>query len=201
MYQTNERRLGEAVLADRDTLKAKRFMKRSLKKHLSLLLALAVMIVTVCSGTCTVSAANWNMNAFLKTYSDSHFNLNNEPNRVMTIEEYIAITYAYSYYGKGSSATPAKDKNGRAPSAWCAKYVQAEVEKGTVIPKNISYTDPATVAFAAEFLSRAKGKYNYDFNNLYSFSGTDGLTPESKMFLNVAVDHSLIPYYAGMNAS
>lgn len=159
------------------------------------------MLVTVCSGTCTVSAANWNMGTFLKTYSDPHFNLNNEPNRVMTVEEYIAITYAYSYYGKGSTKTPAKDKNGRAPSAWCAKYVQAEVDKGTVIPANISYTDPVTVAFAAEFLSRAKGKYNYDFNNVYSFSGTDGLSAESKMFLNVAVDHDLIPYTAGMNAS
>ena len=176
-------------------------MKKALKKHLSLLLALAVMLVTVCSGTCTVSAANWNMGVFLKTYSDPHFDLNNEPNRVMTVEEYIAITYAYSYYGKGSAKTPAKDKNGRAPSAWCAKYVQAEVDKGTVIPANISYTDPVTVAFAAEFLSRAKGKYNYDFNNIYSFSGTDGLSAESKMFLNVAVDHSLIPYTAGMNAS
>ena len=176
-------------------------MKKALKKHLSLLLALTVMLVTVCSGTCTVSAANWNMGTFLKTYSDPHFNLNNEPNRAMTVEEYIAITYAYSYYGKGSTKTPAKDKNGRAPSTWCAKYVQAEVDKGTVIPANISYTDPVTVAFAAEFLSRAKGKYNYDFNNVYSFSGTDVLSAESKMFLNVAVDHDLIPYTAGMNAS
>ena len=173
----------------------------SLRKPLSLMMTAFLMCGLFFAGVTDVWASNWNMKNFLKTYSDSHFNLSVEPDRAMTVEEFIAVVYAYSFYGKGSSSAPAADKNGKQPSAWCAKYVQAEVDKGTVKPSAVSWTDTATVAFAAEFLSRSKGKYNYDYNNLYSFTGTDGLSAESKMFLNVAVDYGLIPYSQGMNAS
>lgn len=179
----------------------KRKPARAVLCMLTALMLTAVSCLPGVTDTSAVYASNWNMTAFLKAYPDAHFNLKNEPERAMTKEEYIAVIYAYSYYGKGSPGTYTTDRSGRQPSAWCAPYVQAEVNKGTVKPSELSYTDPATVAFAAEFLARSKGLYSYDFNNFYSFTGTESLSPESKMFLNVAVDAGLIAYTPGMNAS
>ncbi|MBR5479286.1 MAG: S-layer homology domain-containing protein [Clostridia bacterium] len=144
---------------------------------------------------------NWNMEYFYKTYSDPHFNLNNEPNRVMTIEEFIAITHAYSYYGSGSASVTVRDKNGRTPSAWCAKYVQAEADKKVFDTEKISWSDPVTIAFAAQFMARSKGKYSYDSNNIYNFSGTAGMAADDVLYLSVAVDHGLIEYKSRMNVS
>lgn len=167
----------------------------------ALLLVCSLLIGLVPVLSTPAEAANWNMEYFLKKYSDSHFNLKNNPNGYMTIEEFIAIVTTYSYYGDGSSNTPATDKYGKQPSAWCAKYVQAEVDKRTVSPEKIGWSDPVTVAFAAQFLARAKGKYSYDSNNLYNFTGTQNLSPDDILYLSVAVDHGLIPYKAGMNVA
>jgi len=178
-------------------------MKRRIfcRRAAALLLAGCVALGAALAAAPEVSASSWDMTYFLKTYSDPHFNLKNDPDRAMTVEEFIAVVYAYSYYGGGSAKTPAKDKNGRQPSAWCAKFVQAEVDKATVTPSAVSWTAPATVAFAAQFLARAKGKYSYDFNNFYTFTGTSGLSAEDRMYLNVAVDCGLIAYRAGMDVS
>ncbi len=143
----------------------------------------------------------WNMSAFLKNYPDSHFNLNNEPNRVMTIEEFIALTHTYSYYGAGAENVTVVDKNGKSPSAWCGKYVQAEANKKVFDPERISWNDPVTLAFAAQFMVRSKGKYSYDANNLYTFSGTQNLSADDILYLCAAVDYGLIPYKPGMDVS
>ena len=165
------------------------------------LTAIFLAVVMLTGFIVPASAANWNMTYFLRKYSDWHFDLSKNPNSPMTYEEYIAIAYAYSYYGDGTTATPAVDKTGKAPSAWAAKYVQAEAAKNTITPSRVNYTANVTIADAAQFLSRAKGKYAYDYNNVYSFTGTSGLSAEDKMFLNVAVDHNLIAYTPGMNVS
>lgn len=169
-----------------------------MKKFIALFLTVVLLLSCIPS----VSAINnWNMEYFLKTYSDPHFNLQNEPDRAMTVEEFIAIVYAYSYYGGGNKNVTCRDKNGKAPSAWCAPYVQAEVDKKVVTPENISWTAPVTLAFAAQYLARAKGKYSYDASNLYTFTGTQGLDADDILYLSVAVDHGLIDYKAGMDVS
>lgn len=144
---------------------------------------------------------NWNMEYFYKTYSDPHFNLGNEPNRTMTVEEFIALEHAYSYYGSGATPVTVVDKNGKAPSAWCAKYVQAEANKKVFDPEKISWSDPVTIAFAAQFMARSKGKYSYDANNIYNFTGTAGMPADDILYLSVAVDCGLIQYTSGMNVS
>lgn len=165
-------------------------------------LAAAFLAMVLLTGLIVpASAANWNMTYFLRKYSDWHFDLSKSPNNPMTYEEYIAIAYAYSYYGDGTTATPAADSAGKTPSAWAARYVQAEVAKKTITPSEVNYTANVTLADVAQFLARAKGKYAYDYNNVYSFTGTSGLSAEDKMYLNVAVDHNLIPYTPGMNVS
>jgi len=178
----------------------------NVKRLLSLLMAFNLFLGLAFAAIPSAKAAvNWTsdseMEYFLKKYSDSHFNLKNNPDSAMTIEEFIAILYAYSYYGDGSNNTPAKDKTGKQPSAWCAKYVQAEVDKKTVTPEAISWSDPVTIAFAAQFLSRAQGKYSYNSNNLYSFTGTDGLKADDILYCSVAADHGLISYRTNMNVS
>ncbi len=165
------------------------------------LAAVFLAVVLLTSFIVPASAANWNMTYFLRKYSDWHFDLSKSPNNPMTYEEYIAIAYAYSYYGGGTTATPAKDITGKAPSAWAARYVQAEAAKKTFTPSEVNYTANVTLADVAQFLARAKGKYAYDYNNVYTFTGTSGLSAEDKMYLNVAVDHNLIAYTPGMNVS
>lgn len=166
------------------------------------LIALLLTVVMVLSCVPAAGAMNdWNMEYFLKKYSDPHFDLNNEPNRPMTVEEFLGIVYVYSYYSDGNKNVTCKDKNGKAPSSWCAPFVQAEVDKKVVSPEKISWTEPVTLAFAAQYLARAKGKYSYDSNNLYSFTGTQGLDADDILYLSVAVDCGLIPYSPGMDVS
>lgn len=173
-----------------------------MRKITTRLLALCLAVITLfCLIPAGNAASNWNMEYFLKKYSDPHFNLQNEPNRAMTVEEFIGIVYAYSYYGDGNANVTCRDKNGKAPSAWCAPYVQAEVSKGVVTPEDVSWTQPVTLAFAAQYLSRAKGKYSYDAHNLYSFRGTEGLGPDDVLYLSTAVDHGLISYTPNMDVS
>ena len=172
-----------------------------MKKFVVRLFSFFIAAVMLFAFVPTAHAANWNMEYFLKHYNDWHFDLTKNPDSLMTVEEFVAIVYAYSYYGNGTSTAPAADKTGAQPSAWCAKYVQAEVVKNTVVPSEVSWRSPVTLAFAAKFLARSKGKYAYDFNNIYTFSGVSSLSAEDKMFLNVAADHGLIDYTYGMNAS
>ncbi len=161
---------------------------------------LASLFLILCAVLCMAQPAAYATDYFLVHYPDPHFNLSNEPNRVATVEEFATYVTTRAYWAEGSTATPATDKNGKAPSAWCAKYLQKEIEKGTINPKKVSYSDPATVYFAAEFLSRCKGQYHYDYEYEYSFSNTSGLTAEQQMYLNVAAECKLIPYTPGMDA-
>lgn len=169
---------------------------RKIKRSAALTLVLCILCSLLCPAASAAEVTDW----FLVRFPDPHFNLANEPNRVATVEEFITYITVKAYEPKGSANTPATDKNGAQPSAWCAKYVQSEVDKGTLKPKEISYTEPATVAFAAKYLSNCKGQYQYDYENNYNFTNTDGLTPEQVMYLNVAVDKKLIPYTNGMSA-
>jgi spore germination protein YaaH len=159
-----------------------------------------ILISIICTSfSLNVVSSDWNLEYFLKKYSDEHFDLSKNSDEDMTVEEFIAIIYAYSYYGDGISKEPVEDKNGNLPSDWCSKYIAAEISKGTIIPSEISYKDKVDISFAAEFLSRSKGKYAYDFNNFYNFKNIENLSVERKMFLNVAVDNNLISYKDGMD--
>ena len=174
-------------------------MKRSVFSRLAALLLLCAVTLGLAQPAFALQQRN--MEYFLKKYSDPHFDLTVQPHRVMSAEEFIAVIYAYSYYGDGVTPVTAKDRTGASPSAWAAPYVQAEVNKGVVDPATLSWTQPATVAFAAEYLVRAKGKYSFDAVNAYSFKGTEGLTADQKLCLDCAVDWGLLPYTPGMDVS
>ena len=155
----------------------KKFFNRSISLILVLFLCMGMVPLL------PAESANYNMEYFLKKYNDPRFNLANDPDRAMTVEEFVAIIYAYSYYGDGVAPYSVPDKNGREPSSWCARYVCAEVSKKVIDPEKISWTEPVTVAFAAQYLARAKGKYSYDSNNLYSFTGTKNLSADDILYL------------------
>lgn len=137
---------------------------------------------------------------YLMTYQEAQFNLANEPTREMTVEEYIAVVTTQAYWTKGVSTTPVVDKYAKLPSSWAAPYVMAEVNKKTLDINKWGYQDKATIAFIARYLSVAKGKYHYEYENEYNFSNTGSLSVEDRMYLNVAVDHKLIAYTPGMDA-
>jgi len=161
---------------------------------------LTAFLLVLCAVLCQLQPVAYAVDYFLVNYPDPHFDLRNEPNRVATIEEFVTYTTTKPYWQKGVSTTPATDKNGKSPSEWCAKYVQQQVEMQHFFPQKISYSDPATVYFAAEFLSRCRGQYHWNYEYEYSFSNTSGLTAEQQMFLNVAAECNLIPYTPRMDA-
>ncbi len=135
-----------------------------------------------------------------RTYPNVNLDISNRPNDNMRADEFVALISHISYWSKGISGTYTTDKGGKTPIAWAAPYVQAEINKKVVDPKTFNYSDPATVAFAAKYLSNARGLYHWDFVNKYDVAGTDGLSAEDKMYLNVAFDNGLIKYYKGINA-
>ncbi len=169
---------------------------RKLKPAAAILLAVCTLFCLAAPAAAAYVEPDW----FLVHYPDPHFDLSKEPNRVATVEEFIAYVTAKAYYATGSTAAQVPDKTGKLPSAWCGKYVQAEIEKGVFDPKTYAYSEPATIAFVAEYFSRCKGKYHWEYENAYNFSYTSGLSAEQKMYLNVAADYKLIPYTSGMNA-
>ena len=150
-----------------------------------------------------VYAHNWDLKWFLIHYNNEYFDLSVAPDRDMTVEEFVAVVYAYSYYGDGSQSGSVSltDKNGNQPSDWCAKYIRAEVEKDTLSPKKIAWNDKATIAFAAQFLARAKGKYAYECNNKYNYSGAENLSAEDKLYIDTAIDCGLIKYSSSLDVS
>lgn len=175
--------------------------KGLIKKITAVLSLLCMMMGLIVALVNDASAHNWNIEWFLKHYNDSHFDLSIEPERNMTVEEFIAVIYAYSYYGDGAEGVSAIDKNGNSPSEWCAKYVGAEVQKNTVVPSETVWNDEVDLAFAAQFLTRAKGKYSYEFNNRYYYTGTEGLSAEDIMYIHLAIDCGLIEYTPFMDVS
>ena len=139
---------------------------------------------------------------FFNKHTDWHFDLTREPNRAMTVEELIALSTAYSYWGTGrTDGTLPKDKNGKLPSDWAAPYIREENRKTTFDPTRIAYDEPATLAFWMQFVARCKGLYSYNARNLYTFSGAQGLDPEQIMLMSAAVDYGLVPYRQNMDVS
>ena len=170
-------------------------------KRIARVLAALLLVAAMVACMVPVSAMHqWNMEYFLKKYSDPHFDLAKEPDRAMTVEEFLAVIYAYSYYGDGAAGSAA-DRDGKAVSPWAAPYVQAEVNKKVVDPAALRWSQTATVAFAAKYLCLAKGKYSYDAVNHYSFTGTQGLSADDLLYLDCAVDWGLISYAPGMDVS
>lgn len=134
-------------------------------------------------------------------HSDWHFDLSLEPDRAMTVEEFVALTTAYSYWSVGTDGETPRDKNGDLPSDWAAPYIRAEAAKGALTPSELDYDAPATLAFAMKFLVSSKGLYGFNAINLREFSGTDGLTTEEKLCLNTAVDYGIFTYRENMDVS
>ena len=120
----------------------------------------------------------------------------------MRVDEFIAVLSHYSYWSQPSAAPYSTDKYGQQALNWAAPYVQTEINKGVIKPNTIGYSDTATIAFAARYMSNAKGKYQWDFvNDDYKVTGAEGLSSEDKMYLYTAFDYGLIPYYEGINVN
>lgn len=161
-----------------------------IKKNIKSVCVLIVFLLII-NNVCT---------AFARTYPNPNLNIANRPNDNMKADEFIALISHISYWSPGVSGNYTLDKSGNEPIKWAAPYVQYEVNKNAVDPKTFNYSDPATVAFAARYLSNARGLYHWDFENKYNVSGTEGLSAEDKMYLNVAFDNGLIKYCKGINA-
>lgn len=58
--------------------------------------------------------------SFYDTHSDWHFDLRLEPERAMTVEEFVALTAAYSYWSVATDGDTPRDRNGDLPSDWAA---------------------------------------------------------------------------------
>ena len=139
--------------------------------------------------------------SFFNSHTDWHFDLTKHPDDSMTVEEFIALTTAYSYWSTGTQGTAPVDKDGDAPSAWAAPYILSEYRKGTIVPSEIDYQAKVNLAFVMEFFCHAKGLFSYNAVNLRSFTGTEGLNADQKLCLNTAVDYGIFTYTPGMDVS
>ena len=176
-------------------------MKRRIYRILSFALALVLL-----SGMLPVSAGNdWydTHPGWVATHSDPHFDITVRPNDPMTVEEFIAMTTARSYWTNGDTAgtdTP-RDKNGDLPADWAAPYIRYYSSRKAFDPARVDYDAPATLGFMMRFFASVKGLYSYNANNLYSFTGTEGYSSEELLLLSVAVDYGIVPYRKNMDVS
>lgn len=97
--------------------------------------------------------------SFYDTHSDWHFDLRLEPERAMTVEEFVALTAAYSYWSVATDGDTPRDRNGDLPSDWAAPYIRAEAAKGALTPSELDYDAPATLVFVMRFLVNSKELY------------------------------------------
>ena len=142
---------------------------------------------------------------WVATHSDKHFDITWEPDRPMTVEEFVALTTAYSWYVTGDTAGTyplPRDKNGDLPSDWAAPYIRYYAASKAFDPERVDYDAPATVGFMMMFFARLRGKYSFDAVNVhYRFAGTENYTPEEKLLLCAAIDYGIVPYTPGMDVS
>ena len=139
--------------------------------------------------------------SFFSSHTDWHFDLRREPDRAMRVDELIALSTAYSYWGTGSqTGVLPRDKNGNLPADWAAPYIRAEYAKGTFDPTKIAYDAPADLAFWLQFVAGCKGLYSFNANNLYTFTGVE-LDAEQRLLMSAAVDYGLAAYTENMDVS
>lgn len=139
--------------------------------------------------------------SFFETHSDWHFDLTQEPDRPMTVEEFIALTTAYSYWAVGIEGESPRDRDGDLPSDWAAPYIREEAQKGVIKPEELDYDAPITYAGAIQFIVNSKGLYDINAINLRTFRGQEQLTTEEILCLNTAVDYGIIPYDPGQDVT
>lgn len=139
--------------------------------------------------------------SFYVQHSDWHFDLTQEPDRAMTVEEYIALVRAYSYWSVGIDGESPRDRDGDLPSAWAAPYVREAAKYGIIDTKTVDYSQPITLGMAMEIIVHSKGLYGFNAINLYEFRGTEGLTNEQRLCLNTAVDYGILQYTPNMKVS
>ncbi|MBQ8587425.1 MAG: S-layer homology domain-containing protein [Oscillospiraceae bacterium] len=132
--------------------------------------------------------------SFFETHADWHFDLTQEPDRPMTVEEFIALTTAYSYWAVGIDGESPTDRDGNLPSDWAAPYIRHETAKGVIKPAQLDYDTPITYAGAIQFIVNSKGLYDINAINLRSFRGQEQLSTEEILCLNTAVDYGIITY-------
>lgn len=162
-----------------------------LKKIFSIFLA---TILGLCGSILPITTA------YSRDFPSPEFDTSINPNDIVRVDEFIALISHISYWSEPASAPYSTDKTGSEPIAWTAGYVQTEINKGIVKPEEIIYSAPTTIAYAARYLSTAKGLYPWDFEKKYNVKGTEKLSAEDKMYLDVAFDYGLIQYYDGINA-
>ena len=178
-------------------------MRRFFRPLLWLALAL---LLTVWLGATAFAGNEWYNThpEWVATHSDPHFDITIRPDDPMTVEEFISLTTARSYWAVGDTVgtnTP-RDKNGDLPSAWAAPYIRYYSANFKVFdPSRVDYDAPATLGFMMRFFASLKGLYSFDANNLYSFTGTRGYSTEELLLLSVAVDYGIVPYRENMNVA
>lgn len=158
---------------------------------------ISALLAVVFVATASIIPVN---TAFAREFPSSEFDTSINPKSVVRVDEFIALISHISYWSEPTDAPYTADKTGAQPISWAAGYVQTEINKGIVNPEEITYSEPATIAYAARYLSNAKGLYAWDFEKKYNTKGTEGLSAEDKMYLDVAFDHGLIQYFDGINA-
>ena len=151
----------------------------------------AILAFALLLGAVSASAIH---ESFFETHADWHFDLTQEPDRPMTVEEFIALTTAYSYWAVGIDGESPTDRDGNLPSDWAAPYIRQEAAKGVIKPAQLDYDAPITYAGAVKFIVNSKGLYDINAINLRSFRGQEQLTTEEILCLNTAVDYGIITY-------
>ncbi|MBR4131924.1 MAG: S-layer homology domain-containing protein, partial [Oscillospiraceae bacterium] len=178
-------------------------MKRIFRPLLWLALAL---LLTVGLSATAFAGNEWYNNhpLWVATHSDPHFDITVRPDDPMTVEEFISLTTARSYWAVGDTVgtdTP-RDRNGDLPSDWAAPYIRYYSGTfPTFDPARVDYDAPATLGFMMRFFASLKGLYSFDANNIYSFTGTQGYSTEETLLLSVAVDYGIVPYQPDMDVS
>lgn len=170
-------------------------MKKTMLQKTAVILLLLCLAASLLPQTAAMPVA------FYEQHSDWHFDLTKEPDRPMTVEEYIALVRAYSYWSVGIPGESPRDRDGDLPSQWAAPYVCEAVQYGIIDPKTTDFQQPITLGMAMEIVVHSKGLYSFNAINLYDFRGTEELTNEQRLCLNTAVDYGILQYAPDLDVS
>lgn len=162
---------------------------------------ISALLLMLCLLTALLPQAAAMPSSFFEQHSDWHFDLTKEPDRAMTVEEYIALVRAYSYWSVGIDGESPRDRDGDLPSPWAAPYVREAAKYGIIDPATVDYSQTITLGMAMEIIVHSKGLFGYNAINLYEFRSTEGLTNEQRLCLNTAVDYGILQYTPKMNVS
>ena len=112
----------------------------------------------------------------------------------VTYQDFVAMTQHYMFYQRQTGdtlSTDTADAKGNQPAAYAAAAVHLAgpgSSREYYITKPTSWNDPVPRWWAAEYICKMRGSYNFSLVNIYPYEDTYDYPADTRMYLSRAIE-------------